>query len=133
MMEYSFEKFPKKGYLHVRIKGDNTASTIRRYLGDMLDACAQEKCENVLIEEVLEGPRLRVGEIYQIISEKVGEVRQALRIMAFVDSHPGRDPSNLQFGEMVSVNRGMLVRGFLTMEEAETWLRLATSGDQREG
>ena len=61
--------------------------------------------------------------IYKIIAEKVGAVREALRLMAFVDAHPGRDPSNVEFGQMVSRNRGMMVRAFGTVKEAETWLR----------
>src|SRR5262245_39352344 len=50
-MEYSFRKTLKDGYLHVRIGGDNDAPTIRRYVEDTLEACAKEKCVNVLIEE----------------------------------------------------------------------------------
>ena len=131
-MEYSFRKTRKEGYLHVRITGDNDAPTIRRYLEDTLKACAKEKCANVLIEENLEGPRLRIGEIHQIIAEKVGAVREALRLMAFVDAHPRRESSNVEFGETVSRNRGMMVRGFGTVKEAETWLRdsMAKAGPQ---
>jgi len=42
-MEYSFRKTRKKGYLHVRITGDNDAATIRRYVEDTLTACAKLK------------------------------------------------------------------------------------------
>lgn len=122
-MKYSFEKFVRDGFLHARIQGDNDVPTTRRYIGDLVRACEEENCVYVLVEENLEGPRLSVTEIFSIISERVAEVRSAIRVMAFVDASPERLKSNVQFGETVSVNRGMTVKVFDTLKEAETWLR----------
>ena len=122
-MEYSFVTTRQEGYLHARIRGKNDVATHLRYIDDVVQACAKAKCPNVLIEENLEGPRLSLGDIFQVISEKIGSVRSVVEAFAFVDVNAESSPSNQSFGEDVAVNRGVKVRAFPTVAEAERWLR----------
>jgi hypothetical protein len=121
-MRYSFTADSKEGYLHIRVQGENTPATARRYIKDILAACTAEGCPNVLVEEALVGPRLGIGDIFAIISEKSAAVRPVIRLMAFVDVN-ATNPANMKFGEDVAVNRGVTVRVFDTVPEAEKWLR----------
>lgn len=122
-MNYTFKADLKEGYLHAHVQGDNDPPTVRRYLRDILNACAREDCPNVLIEENLEGTRLGMGDIFDIISEKSGAVRPMVRLAAYVDANVRGSQSNMKFAETVAVNRGIKVRAFATVAEAEAWLR----------
>jgi hypothetical protein len=42
--------------------------------------------------------------------------------MAFVDINPAHDLGEMKFAENVAVNRGISVRVFPTIQEAEAWL-----------
>jgi hypothetical protein len=121
-MSYLFTSEPKDGYLHIRIKGENTPATIHRYLGDVLHACVTNHCPNVLIEEDLSGERLRLGDVFSIIEENSGNFRSALRLAAYVDLR-ATNPANMQFAETVAVNRGVTLSVFAAVADAENWLR----------
>ena len=121
-MKYSFLSEAKDGYLHVRIKGDNTVATVKRYLKDILTACASEGCPNVLIEEDLVGPRMAIGDIFAVITERAGEVRPAMRLIAFVDVN-AESAGAMKFAENVAVNRGVMVSVFKSVVDAEKWLQ----------
>lgn len=126
-MHYAFEADLKNGYLHIRIRGNNDPETIRRYLQDVLTACAREECPNALIEERLEGARLAVGDIFSIISDKSGAFRPAMRLVAYVDANAA-GTSNMKFAENAAVNRGVTVRVFSAVADAEKWLRKQIGG-----
>ena len=128
-MSYLFNADLKDGYLHIRIKGENTPATIRRYLNDVLNACISESCPNVLIEEDLTGPRLGIGDIFSIIEEKVGAFRPAMRLVAFVDLR-ATNAANMKFAENVAVNRGVTVNVCSTVADAEKWLRKKLAAPQ---
>lgn len=120
-MKYSFVADVKDGYLHVRIKGDNTVATVKRYLKDVLTACSNEGCPNVLIEEDLTGPRMAIADIFGIINERAAEFRPAMRLIAFVDVQ-AESPGAMKFAENVAVNRGVTVSVFRTVADAEKWI-----------
>jgi hypothetical protein len=42
--------------------------------------------------------------------------------MAYVDINPEHDLGEMKFSENVAVNRGISVRVFATVQEAEAWL-----------
>jgi len=119
---YSITCDRREGYLLVRVQGPNTPETIRRYLEEMLLICLQEKCPNVLVEEALVGERLNLGSIFQIIEEKSPRSHPGLRLVAFVDVNAS-NPSNMKFAETVAYNRGVSLRVFETVAEAEVWMR----------
>lgn len=121
-MRYAFESELRDGYLHIRVRGRNDAPTVHRYLRDVLAACNRESCPNVLIEEMLEGPRMAVGDIFKIITERSGDFRPNMRLVAFVDVN-AETMTNMKFAETVAVNRGVTVGAFPEVAEAEKWMR----------
>ena len=120
---YAVEIEPKKGYLHARIRGENTPEVTRRYVKDLIAAARQANCHAVLVEENLDGPRMGPGEIFWIVQDLHAEFREAIHLAAFVDVNALRSDDNMRFVEDASVNRGVEVAGFPTVAEAEAWLR----------
>ena len=125
---YSFQIEQKDGYLHARIRGENTPEVTRRYVVEVIAACRKAKCTAVLIEENLDGPRMDAGELYGIIQDLYAEFRAAIRVAAAVDMHPERSDANMRFVEDASVNRGAVFAGFPTLEKAEEWIRKQIAG-----
>ena len=124
---YSLQLVPKEGYLHALIGGENTPEVTRRYVRELIDACRSANCPAVLVEEHLEGPRMRSGELFWIIQELHADFRSAIQLAAFVDASAERSDDNMRFVEDASVNRGAGVAGFRTVAEAEAWLRAQLS------
>ena len=120
---YTLRIEQKKGYLHARITGANTAEVTRAYVLDLIDACRRAKCPAVLVEENLDGPRMGAGELYVIVHDLHAEFRSAIQIAAFVDVNPMRSDANMRFVEDASNNRGAAVAGFPTVAQAEAWLQ----------
>ena len=88
----------------------------------MRAACAQHGRSRVLLEEHLSGPSLGMVEAFEIVSEGSATARSVLQQIAYVDTNPEHDSSLLDFVETVAVNRGVHVRVFATVPEAEAWL-----------
>lgn len=122
-MEYEFRVLHKAGYLHVRVVGDNTPETVVRYLKQLIEMCAKNKCPNVLVEENLEGPGLDLGEIFGIASSGGQAVWPDVRRIAYVDVNHHHDLENMRFAETVAVNRSINMRVFASVPEAENWLQ----------
>lgn len=122
-MEYAFSAERKDGYVHVRVQGASDAPTTARYMEDMFRACLEHRCGFLLIEENLEGERLGIGEIFQLITEKIDELRPAIRVVAFVDATAQHSDATLSFADNVITNRGITVSHFGTVSAAEAWLR----------
>jgi len=121
-MSYLFTAHLKDDYLHIRVQGENSPATVRRYLGDVLQACVQEGCPNVLIEEDLSGERLPIGVVFSIIEEKSASFRSVMSLAAYVDLR-ATNPANMRFAETVAVNRGVTVAVFGSVADAEQWLQ----------
>src|SRR5262245_41570265 len=68
-MTYSVLFDQKPTYLHAIVTGSNTKENVRQYLREVFQECKKRGCSRVLIEERLEGPRLRMMEVYSIVSE----------------------------------------------------------------
>lgn len=119
---YSFTLEEKPDHLQIVVRGKNDAATIRRYIKDTLAASIAHSCPNILIVENLEGPRLSMGEIFQIVAEASGSAKHDVHRIAFVDINPAHSLSNMKFAETVALNRGMLMNAFSTVADAEKWL-----------
>ena len=124
----AYEGFPrlphrtkKPSFLHAIVTGRNTAETNRGYLEELLHRCVAQGCGSVLIEEHLEGQRLRPHQIFEIASEMTLKARGKVRVLAFVDLNAD-NRGNTKFGEDVAVNRGLNVSVFRTAAAAEAWL-----------
>lgn len=120
-MDYTFSVERKASYLHVRVGGENTGENVRRYLRDILAACAAHACARVLIEEHLVGGSLSTLEMFSIVSQ--GSAAAAtVGPIAYVDTNPEHDRQLLRFAESVALNRGMQMKVFATVREAAVWL-----------
>jgi hypothetical protein len=61
-------------------------------------------------------------EAFEIASEGSLNARSIVQQIAYVDTNPEHDSSLLEFVETVALNRGVRVRVFGTVGEAEAWL-----------
>jgi hypothetical protein len=83
----------------------------------------------LLLEMSLSGSSLPMAKIFDVIAE--GSRRgQKLERIAYVDASAERDPARMRFAETVAVNRGVNVRLFRSLDEAERWL---CSGETKPG
>jgi|KBSMisStaDraftv2_1062788.scaffolds.fasta_scaffold368576_2 hypothetical protein len=121
-MSYELTFAQNHGWLHAIVRGRNTPENVVGYLEAVMRECQARACIDLLIEEQLEGPRLGTIDVFEIASRQDKPWPGALRSIAYVDLN--RAPGTLmQFAEDVAVNRGVPVRIFPTVADAETWLR----------
>ena len=109
----------KHGYLHARVTGQNSLDNVRQYLQEVIQACTDSQSCRVLIEEQLDGPRLNTFDVFKVASQS-GDAAGTLKAVAYVDVNAQGDL--MKFMETVAVNRGMLVKVFPVVDEAERWL-----------
>jgi hypothetical protein len=122
-VDYSFKIEPKEGYLHIRVEGNNTPETISRYLKEIHEVCLKSGCPNVLVEESLFGPGMGLLDIFDIVSRRALEAFPVVQRIAYVDTNPKHDLSNMKFAETAAVNRSMMnLNVFGSASEAEAWL-----------
>jgi hypothetical protein len=126
-MSYQLTLHEKPGYLHAVIEGENTPENVKGYLQELLEVCSSRKCRRILLEERLKGEALPVGYVYEIISQASLKAQGLMEAIAFVDVFPRHE--NVKFGENVAANRGIPVKSFKTVPEAEEWIKKAPSPD----
>jgi hypothetical protein len=126
-MAYQLTVEQKKGYLHIKVSGENSPETVRRYLEEIFSACLRTNCPIVLIEENLQGPGLGVLDIHQIVTEGSKRTWPTVRRIAYVDTNKEHSQPDMHFAETVAVNLGVNVKLFPTVKEAEEWLRDAVA------
>jgi hypothetical protein len=119
-MSYILTITEKPGYLHAIVTGSNNKENVSRYFQEIQDECTARGCFRVLIEERLEGPRLRVMDVFQIAAEASGRIRGRSYAIAYVDVNAEGDL--MKFAETVAVNRGLPVTVFSSVNDAEKWL-----------
>ena len=119
LMSYqvNFEKFPN--YIGATVTGTNSRAAVSQYMEEILAECARRDCFRVLINEMLEGPRLDVMEVFSLVSEGSMKALGRFDAIAYVDEQMG---SMADFAETVAINRGMPIAVFDTVEEAREWL-----------
>ena len=119
-MSYQLQIIEKPGYLHAVVTGKNTMENVKGYLKELLRACEERRCYDVLIEERLEGRRLETWDVYQVASESSAMARGVFRTIAYVDVNASGEL--MKFAETVANNRGVPMNLFRTVAEAEAWL-----------
>lgn len=129
-MSHALTVSRKEGYLHVIVTGDNTAEDVQQYLLGVRDACEKQACPYVLIEENLQGPSLATLELFQVIAG-AAQPSPAVRCIAYIDANPQHDAERMKFAETVASNRGMLVKMFSSVPEAEKWLAQYASASKK--
>ena len=118
-MSYQVEFEMRSNFLVATITGTNSAHAVMSYLNDVLEECQKRDCFRLLINEQLEGPRLDVDDVFQIVSDGAMRAVGVLDAVAFVDPAMG---DMAKFAEHLAVNRGMPVKAFDSLAEAEQWL-----------
>ena len=74
-----------------------------------------------MVEEHLEGPRLGTFDVFQIAKEGTEKNQGVIREIAFVDINASGDL--MKFAETVAGNRGLQMKVFNTVQDAENWLQ----------
>jgi hypothetical protein len=122
-MAYVLKVENKVSYLHVKATGENTPENVANYMTDVRNTCIENKCPFVLIEENLNGPSLGTSAIFNIVTKASEQVGHSVRQIAYIDVNPQHDMALMQFAETTAVNRGINIRVFPTVQEAEQWMR----------
>ena len=73
----------------------------------------------MLIDEKLDGPRLDFSDVFSVASEGAMRAMGIFQAIAYVEPEMG---DMGEFAETVAVNRGMPVRIFANVPDAERWL-----------
>jgi len=108
-------------YIHVVVTGENTRDNVMNYLKEIKQECQSSGIYRILIEEHLEGPRLETLDVFRIAQNGSIENQWIIREIAYVDMNASGDL--MQFAETAAVNRGLSIRVFNNIVEAEKWLQ----------
>ena len=120
-MDYHLTITERGSYLHAAVSGPNTRENALRFLKEAYEACVARGKTSVLLEMALTGPSLDTSSIFAVIAERSGDGAK-LRRIAYVDLSEARDDGKARFAETVAVNRGVNVRFFRDVAEAQKWL-----------
>jgi hypothetical protein len=120
-MDFELIVIPKTGYIHAVVTGRNTPENVRGYLDELLLEIRTRNCPYVLLEERLEGDRLGLTEVFQIVSEGTEKALGTVKAIAYVDRNAEDD--TMEFAELVATNRSLPARVFSSVKEAERWLQ----------
>jgi len=120
-MEYRLALVERPTYLHTRVTGPNSRENATRFLMESYEACVASGRNALLLEMSLSGPSLDASSIFRIVAERTGDALK-LRKIAYVESSREKDEGKVHFAETVAVNRGVNVKLFRDVGEAERWL-----------
>lgn len=121
-MSYTLETTRKPGYLHVKVTGKNSPESVKRYLEDVFGAVKRHHATGVLVEEHLTGPSINALDMIRIATGDVISSFAALRRIAYVDTNPEHAIEDMAVAEDILHQRGLHVRIFRRVREAETWM-----------
>ena len=119
-MPYKLTLHPKPAYLHAVVTGENTRENVAGYLADIRRECVARGIRRVLVEERLQGARLGTSDVFSIVMEEASRAVGVFEAIAYVDVNAGGDM--MKFAENVALGRGIPVRLFGALAEAEKWL-----------
>ena len=131
-MSYKLHVEETSGFLHVQITGPNNADVVAAYMREVLAICANHRCKGLLVEENLTGPGLPLAQIYRVVSEGSHSALAHQLTVAFVNLNPRHPGGNAAFAETVARNRGIDLRSFRDVQEAQAWLNQALTGPTRD-
>jgi len=110
------------GYLQATVTGAHNAANALRFLTESFAAITKSGHTSLLLEFSLTGPSLDSSSIFDVVAKRTTQGSK-LRRIAYVDhSGHGRDPAKMKFAETVALNRGVNVRLFHELEDAQRWL-----------
>jgi hypothetical protein len=122
-MSYKIAYNNRPDYLHAVITGTCTKESVAGYLEEVLRKCIEIGTKQIFIEQRLDGPRLETDTVYQIASSISTNALASgvFEAIAFVDVN-AESVLNLKFAESVAANRGLPVKVFFSVNDAEHWL-----------
>jgi hypothetical protein len=126
-MSYNVTIAREAPFLHAVVTGLNTRDNVARYLADIMKECAARRSTRLLIEERLEGPRMDTMDVFQLTADGSSRAVGHFDRIAYVDVNAEGDL--MKFAETVAVNRGLPVRVFSSLGDAEQWLQELATGD----
>lgn len=121
-MPYSLTVEPKTNYLRVSVQGTNTPENVMNYLAEVRAKCLELNFTSVLIEENLQGPGLNIVDIFEVVNKASTRTYSLPLHIAYIDVNPDHEKRRMDFAESVAVNRGVDVKIFSSIAEAEKWL-----------
>ncbi len=121
--QIKFEKLPS--YLYASVTGTNSKQTVIDYWTEIRSECERHNCFRVLAEENLDGPRLDAMDVFTLISEGSMGSLGHYEAIAYVDKSM---VDLADFAETVAINRGVPVRVFSDVKDADRWLCDKVSG-----
>lgn len=124
-MPYNLTSIEKPNYLHVKVSGENTAGNIVGYFREVIALCKQKNYAIVLVEDNLNGPSLNMFEIANVITEGTKDA-QSMQWIAYVDVNPQHDKAMVEFAGNLAANRGVRMKVFQNVADAEYWLQNTT-------
>jgi len=119
-MSYQLILDHKPTHLHAIVTGYNSRENVTRYLEEVRGECVARGYSRVLVEERLKGPHLGMLNIYEIAANQSNRSFGTLQMIAYVDVNADREA--MKFAETVAVNRGIPVRVFWSIADAEKWI-----------
>jgi hypothetical protein len=119
-MGYKLTIEEKPTYLHVTVTGENSRETCVQYVQEVLRECTARGAARLLIEERLDGPRLPMLDIFEIVADVSKQALGKMKAVGYVDVNAVSD--TMKFAETVALNRSLPLRVFSTVAEAERWL-----------
>src|SRR5688572_19145469 len=119
-MTYTLKFDRKPSYLHAVVTGLNSKENVIEYLEDIRRESIARGCSKLLIEERLDGSRLGTLDVFAIVREQSQRGIGPLRAIAYVDIH-AKD-GLLRSAETAAINRGIPMRVFPSVAQAENWL-----------
>jgi len=120
-MSYQITLTINPSYIHAIIVGENSRENVMNYMREIREKCESSGIFRILIEEHLEGPRLGTIDVFQIVREGSEKNRGLIREIAYVDMNASGDL--MKFAETVARNRGLRMKAFNNIQDAENWLQ----------
>ena len=125
-MGYELKITEEPTYLHFIVTGQNSKDTIARYVNEINRECTARNCFRILIEERLDGPRLSIMDLFELIQDVTNRALGIYKAIAYVDVNAVGN--SMKFAEDACVNRALPIAIFSTVSEAEEWLASKKSG-----
>lgn len=120
-MAYHTAFIQGNGYIHMKVQGENALQTVLDYTAEAYQECVRRNCWKLLIEENLQGPAMTLTDVYHAASKGTERAEQPI-LVAFVDINPQHSKQNMEFAELVALNRGLNIRVFENLQEAQAWI-----------
>lgn len=118
-IEVSFEK--ENDLLRVTTSGiDESIEEVKEYAMKIIDAATSFACTRILCDERYLRYKLSVTETFDY-AKFVSETAPRIGKVAIVCQSAGINDA--EFWENVTVNRGLMVKAFINIEDAEIWLK----------